>query len=70
MSKHASAQVYGTHSLGVVSVRPDGAVIKLSMLDPNDPGCDDSDAHEKRVARARDGSAALLAALRRLEALA
>lgn len=56
---------FGTQPLGCPTTRPDGKVVKVTMLDPSDPGFG-ADQHDRRAERdAKSGSAALLEALRR-----
>ncbi|WP_375188460.1 hypothetical protein [Sphingobium yanoikuyae] len=72
MSKPNRAQdthktVFGTRPLGEGFRRPDGVVVKVPMLDRNDPGFDSSWQDGVIADQAKNGSAALLAAMQRLQ---
>lgn len=58
---------FGTQPLGYPETRPDGTVVKVTMLDPRDPGFAAQQDTERRDKRAKNGSAALLAAMKRLQ---
>lgn len=78
MSKPALAQslaknngreaYYGTQTLGCPTIRPDGKVVKVTMLDPRDPGYEAGWQDHIIKTQAARGSAALLAAMQRVKA--
>ena len=73
MSKPIRAQdthktVFGTRPLGEGFRRPDGVVVKVPMLDRDDPGFDSSWQDAVVAGQVKSGSAALLAAMQRLQA--
>lgn len=59
---------WGTVSAGMPETRPDGKIIRVSMLDPSDPGIETPRVEHVRMVQAKRGSAALLAALERARA--
>lgn len=65
--KNNPAIYFGTQTMGCPTVRPDGTIVKVTMLDPRDPGFAAQQDTERRDKRAKNGSAALLAALKRLQ---
>lgn len=67
-SYRKSPAYFGTQPLGCPTVRPDGTVVRVTMLDPRDPGFAAQQDTERRDKRAKNGSAALLAALQRAKA--
>jgi len=56
---------FGTQPLGCPTTRPDGKVVKVTMLDPRDPGYAADNAARLDAKRAKAGSDALLAAMKR-----
>ena len=76
MSKSVSAQpaakknnpniYFGTQTLGQAETRPDGKIVRVTMLDPRDPGFVAEQDDKRRVASAEKGSDAMLAAINRM----
>lgn len=76
MSKSAAAQpapaknnptiYFGTMSMGCPHTRPDGKIVKVTMLDPRDPGFEATALSERVAKHAKHGSERLLEALQRL----
>ncbi len=66
--KNNPAIYFGTQTLGCPETRPDGTIVKVTMLDPRDPGYHAAQEEERAAERASKGSAALLAAMKRLRA--
>lgn len=75
MTKSASAQpapaknnpdvYFGTISMGCPHTRPDGTIVKVTMLDPRDPGFEAAGLTERVARHAKVGSQRLLEAMRR-----
>lgn len=57
---------FGTQTLGCPTVRPDGKVVKVTMLDPRDPGFAADNLSKLDAQRAKAGSNALVAAILRM----
>lgn len=57
---------WGEPTVGFATKRPDGRVVKVPILDPRDPGLADPNTPKTRERRAKEGSAALLAAIRKV----
>ncbi|TXH12722.1 MAG: hypothetical protein E6R03_12400 [Hyphomicrobiaceae bacterium] len=78
MTKSSSAQpapaknnpdvYFGTMTLGCPHTRPDGTIVKVTMLDPRDPGFEAAALTQRVAKRAERGSERLLEALRRVRA--
>ena len=64
--KNNPAIYFGTQTLGCPETRPDGTIVKVTMLDPRDPGYEAAQDDTRRVNRAKSGSDALLAAMKRV----
>lgn len=64
--KNNPAICFGTQTLGCATTRPDGTIVKVTMLDPRDPGFEAAQEDKRRGERAKNGSAALLAAMKRM----
>lgn len=75
MSKSAAAQpapaknnptiYFGTMSMGCPHTRPDGTIVKVTMLDPRDPGFEAAGLAQRAARHAERGSRQLLEAIRR-----
>lgn len=75
MTKSSSAQLapaknnpdvyFGTMTLGCPHTRPDGTIVKVTMLDPRDPGFEAAGLTERVSRHAQMGSQRLLEAMRR-----